>query len=217
MFFDLALLHEAGTIDWIVFIGCCWVFSHRVWWKFSLIKVGRWGSFIFSGFSSFSSLQPEKIVLIVLHWTITHSELSWQIISSSCLGQETAKEPFSLQVKLPPAHLFTTHGGGFTLSFFNELQAGKMWIPIFYSLWFDLTGNRTWVYHFCNRHFIRLTTSSLNSERDTSQPYCLTKRLVYCDLQNQNSNFSIYSRAIFQCIYEMSFAWRISQIQSCFF
>ena len=36
--------------------------------------------------------------------------------SSSCLGQETAKGPFGLRVKLPPAHLFTTHGGGFTLS-----------------------------------------------------------------------------------------------------
>ena len=37
--------------------------------------------------------------------------------SPSCLGQETAKGPFGLPVKLPPAHLSTTHGGGFTLSF----------------------------------------------------------------------------------------------------
>ena len=37
--------------------------------------------------------------------------------SPSCLGQETAKGPFGLRVKLPPAHLSTTHGGGFTLSF----------------------------------------------------------------------------------------------------
>ena len=36
--------------------------------------------------------------------------------SPSCLGQETAKGPFGLLVKLPPAHLSTTHGGGFTLS-----------------------------------------------------------------------------------------------------
>ena len=36
--------------------------------------------------------------------------------SPSCLGQETAKGPFGLRVKLPPAHLSTTHGGGFTLS-----------------------------------------------------------------------------------------------------
>ena len=52
--------------------------------------------------------------------------------SPSCLGQETAKGPFGLRVKLPPAHLSTTHGGGFTLSLFNvERQAGKLWIPIF--------------------------------------------------------------------------------------
>ena len=36
--------------------------------------------------------------------------------STSCLGQETVKGPFGLRVKLPPAHLSTTHGGGFTLS-----------------------------------------------------------------------------------------------------
>ena len=36
--------------------------------------------------------------------------------SPSCLGQETAKGPFGLRVKLPPAHLSTTHDGGFTLS-----------------------------------------------------------------------------------------------------
>ena len=36
--------------------------------------------------------------------------------SPSCLVQETAKGPFGLRVKLPPAHLSTTHGGGFTLS-----------------------------------------------------------------------------------------------------
>ena len=36
--------------------------------------------------------------------------------SPSCLGQETAKGSFGLRVKLPPAHLSTTHDGGFTLS-----------------------------------------------------------------------------------------------------
>ena len=36
--------------------------------------------------------------------------------SPSSLGQETAKGPFGLPVKLPPAHLSTAHGGGFTLS-----------------------------------------------------------------------------------------------------
>ena len=36
--------------------------------------------------------------------------------SPSCLGQETTKGPFGLRVKLPPAHVSTTHGGGFILS-----------------------------------------------------------------------------------------------------
>ena len=36
--------------------------------------------------------------------------------SPSCLGQEIAKGPFGLRVQLPPAHLSTTHDGGFTLS-----------------------------------------------------------------------------------------------------
>ena len=45
----------------------------------------------------------------------------------SCLGQDTAKGPFGLQVELPPAHLSTTHCGGFTLSLFTaERQAGKL-------------------------------------------------------------------------------------------
>ena len=34
----------------------------------------------------------------------------------SWLGQETAKKPFGLQVKLPPTHLPTTHGEGFAMS-----------------------------------------------------------------------------------------------------
>ena len=36
--------------------------------------------------------------------------------SPNCLSQETAKEPCGLRSKLPPAHMSTTHGGGFTLS-----------------------------------------------------------------------------------------------------
>ena len=34
--------------------------------------------------------------------------------SPSCLDLETAKGPFGHQVKLPPAHLSITRGGGFT-------------------------------------------------------------------------------------------------------
>ena len=35
---------------------------------------------------------------------------------TSCLSLQPAKRPFGLRVKLPPVHLSTTHGGGFTLS-----------------------------------------------------------------------------------------------------
>ena len=48
--------------------------------------------------------------------TITSIVIVITFYSPSCLGQETAKGPFDLRVKLPPAHLSTTHGGGFTLS-----------------------------------------------------------------------------------------------------
>ena len=38
------------------------------------------------------------------------------VATALCLGQDTAKGPFSSRVKLPPAHLSTTHGESFTLS-----------------------------------------------------------------------------------------------------
>ena len=70
--------------------------------------------------------------------------------SPSCLGQATAKRLFGLQVKLPPAHLSTTHGGGFTLlSPFNCWASSRKTVNTnFYSLWFDSTENRTRVYRF---------------------------------------------------------------------
>ena len=44
--------------------------------------------------------------------------LNFYYICTSLLPcQETAKGPFGLRVKLPPAHLSTTHGGSFTPSF----------------------------------------------------------------------------------------------------
>ena len=59
---------------------------------------------------NFANIQAEtKQSLIVIVIVIT-------FYSPSCLGQETAKGPFGLRVKLPPAHLSTTHEGGFTLS-----------------------------------------------------------------------------------------------------
>ena len=58
-------------------------------------------------FSWLSNIKNFVIVIIAVVITF---------YSPSCLDQETAKGPFDLQVKLPPAHLSTTHGGGFILS-----------------------------------------------------------------------------------------------------
>ena len=45
--------------------------------------------------------------------------------SPSCFGQDTAKGPCGLRVKLPPA-LSTTHDGGCTFFFIAEHQEGKL-------------------------------------------------------------------------------------------
>ena len=58
-------------------------------------------------FRDYASLNFGTVTVIVIVITF---------YSPSCLGQETTKGPFGLRVKLPPAHLFTTHGGSFTLS-----------------------------------------------------------------------------------------------------
>ena len=49
--------------------------------------------------------------------------------SPSCLGQETAKGPFGLRVKLPP--VYYTRQRLHTVPFNAERQAGKLCIPIF--------------------------------------------------------------------------------------
>ena len=47
------------------------------------------------------------------------------------LSQETAKGPFDLRVKLPPAHQSITRRRLHTVPLIAERQAGKLWIPIF--------------------------------------------------------------------------------------
>ena len=52
--------------------------------------------------------------------------------SPSCFGQETAKGPFGLRVKLPPAPpVYRTRRRLHTVPLIAERQAGKLWIPIF--------------------------------------------------------------------------------------
>ena len=42
-----------------------------------------------------------------------------------------------------------------------EHQTGKLWVPILYSLWFDLTRNWTQVFHFSSRCSVHSTTDQL--------------------------------------------------------
>ena len=78
--------------------------------------------------------------------------------SPSCLGQETAKEPFGLRGKLPPALLSTTHGGDFMFSFLMLKSSREALSNNFYCLWFDPTENQTQVFRFRNRRSIQITT-----------------------------------------------------------
>ena len=52
--------------------------------------------------------------------------------------------PRGLHFWLPPAHLSTTHSGGFTLSLLKlNVKQESCEYQFLYSLWFDPTGNRT--------------------------------------------------------------------------
>ena len=64
---------------------------------------------------------------------ITYQHSTWFIVivitfySPSCLGQETAKGPFGLRVKLPPAPpVYPTRRRLHTVPLFAERQAGKL-------------------------------------------------------------------------------------------
>ena len=71
------------------------------------------------------------------HWTNFWIERAWApwpyIVITFYSGQETAKGPFGLQVKLPPAHapVYHTRRRLHTVPLIAERQAGKLWIPIF--------------------------------------------------------------------------------------
>ena len=60
-----------------------------------------------------------------------HSFLN--ILFTKLLGQEPAKGAFGLRVKLPPAHLSTTHGGGFTLTYFVYYMVSCSFCYLYYS------------------------------------------------------------------------------------
>ena len=82
--------------------------------------------------------------------------------SPTCLGQETAKGPFGIRVKLPP--VFHTRRKLQSVPLIAEHQAGKLVNTNFYTLWFDPTGNRTQVYRFSRRRSIHSTADRLGAK-----------------------------------------------------
>ena len=77
---------------------------------------------------------------------------------SSCLGQETAKGPFSLHIKLPPAQLPPTQCRLHTVTLIGEHQSREAVNTNFSSLWLHPTGKQTHVYHFSSTHSIASTS-----------------------------------------------------------
>ena len=75
--------------------------------------------------------------------------------SPICFGQETAKEPFGLRVKLPLVHLSTTHCVVFTLFFFLAERQAR---------------NRTQIYRFSNRRSTTDRCKFFSSKKKTSLP-----------------------------------------------
>ena len=63
--------------------------------------------------------------------------------SPSCLGQETAKRPYGLRVKLPPVY-HTRRRLHIVRWILLNVKQGSCEYE-FFSVWFDLTGNRTQV------------------------------------------------------------------------
>ena len=107
--------------------------------------------------------------------------------SPSCLGEETVKGTFGLPVKLPPAHLSTTHDESFTLSLSVLNVKQRSWEYQICSLWFDPTGNRTRVYRFSNRRSIHLNTDRLNDVIYTAKQFREQSLKLYDFCENETT------------------------------
>ena len=70
------------------------------------IHFGKWSNW------EESNILITKITVnvIAITWAVIFMIKLYTFYSPSCLGQETAKKPFVLRVKMPTAHLSTIHG-----------------------------------------------------------------------------------------------------------
>ena len=165
----------------IPFLPRFWPF--RLWWTKEGIKE-LYGAKISNFLRSRNIMATAVSLLWTLHYTgcihmlnvVRQCVIVITFYSPSCLGRETAKGPFrSSSLKLPPAHLSTTHGGGFTLPLDAERQAGKLWRPIF-----KLYG---------------LTRPEIESEATASVAYALSTRPL---IVMSNASWSMLQRQKYQ-------------------
>ena len=122
------------------------------------------------------------LVVIINNIVIITVVIVITFYSPSCLGQETAKGLFGLRVKLPPAHLSTTHDEASHCPFNCWTSSREAVNTNFYSLWFDSTGNRTRVYRFSSRRSIHSTTDRfvrVNAKRNCNWRKCGLRCLYF--------------------------------------
>ena len=102
-------------------------------------------------------------------------------------GQETAKGPFGLRVKLPLAHHSTTRDESFTLPFQYWKSSKVAMSNNFHNLWFDPTGNWTQVYRLSNRRSIHSNTDrlTLNDVIYTAKQFCEQSLKLYDFCENE--------------------------------
>ena len=103
----------------------------------------------------FSSLHVE--VWFPLHVRLVEIAIVIKFYSPSCLGQKTAKGPWSSSQAATCPPVYHTRWRLHTVPFDAEHQAGKLVNTNFYSFWLVATGNRNRVYRFSSRRLFEMT------------------------------------------------------------
>ena len=103
-----------------------------------------------------SAFLMQFLLIIIQPWNV----IVITFYLPSCLGQETVKGPFGLQVKLPPVYHTRWRIHTDPLNCWTSSREAVN--TNFYSLWFGPTGNRTRVYRFSSRRSINSTTESID-------------------------------------------------------